>query len=170
MQCSSKKSVTEASRQKAVQMDAHKEKYTTKAATSSPTVSLYAMMLTCRIDAKEGRHVTVTDIPCAFLQADMDQDVHVILEGKIAELIIKLEPSPYRKYIWIKALYRTLQAALLFWQLILKTLMEWGFKLNEYDPCVANKMINGKQCTIIWYVDDLKILKKGCGTNNYRFE
>jgi len=37
------------------------------------------------------------------------------------------------------------------------TLIGWGFKLNEYDKCVANKMINGKQCTIIWHVDDLKI-------------
>jgi len=146
MQCSSKKSVTEASRQEAVQMDARKEKYTTKAATSSPTVSLYAMMLTCRIDAKEGRHVTVTDIPGAFLQADMDQDVHMILEGKIAELIIKLEPSLYRKYIWIKALYRTLQAALLFWQILLKTLMEWGFKLNEKQNDKRKTMYNHMVC------------------------
>ena len=35
-----------------------------------------------------------------------------------------------------------------------------GFKLNPYDRCVANKEINGKQCTIIWYVDDLKISHK----------
>ena len=32
-----------------------------------------------------------------------------------------------------------------------------GFTLTKYDPCVANKMINGKQCTICWYVDDTKI-------------
>ena len=32
-----------------------------------------------------------------------------------------------------------------------------GFVLNPYDTCVANKMINGKQCTIAWYVDDNKI-------------
>jgi len=44
-----------------------------------------------------------------------------------------------------KALYGTLQAALLIWQLLSKTLVEWVFKLNEYDPCVANKMINSKQ-------------------------
>ena len=31
------------------------------------------------------------------------------------------------------------------------------FKLNKYDPCVANKVVNGKQCTICWYVDDTKI-------------
>jgi len=36
--------------------------------------------------------------------------------------------------------------------------VEWGFKLKEYVPCVANKVINGKQCTIIRHVDDLKIL------------
>ena len=32
-----------------------------------------------------------------------------------------------------------------------------GFKLNPYDPCVTNKMVNGEQCTIFWYVDDSKI-------------
>ena len=29
-----------------------------------------------------------------------------------------------------------------------------GFVLNKYDPCVANKMINGKQFTIGWWIDD----------------
>jgi hypothetical protein len=37
------------------------------------------------------------------------------------------------------------------------TLTSWGFILNPYDSCVANKEINGKQFTIIWHVDDLKI-------------
>ena len=32
-----------------------------------------------------------------------------------------------------------------------------GFKINQYNRCVANKVINGKQCTIAWYVDDVKI-------------
>jgi len=145
-------------------------KYTSKAETSSPTVSLEAMMMSCAIDAREGRHVAVTDIPGAFLQADMEEDVHMLLEGTIAKLIVKLDPSLYRKYIWEnrkgkpmlyvklkKALYGTLQSALLFWRLLSDTLMEWGFKLNEYDKCIANKTINGKQCTILWHVDDLKI-------------
>jgi len=94
----------------------------------------------------------------------------MLLEGKIAELIIKLDPKLYCEYIWEnekgkpmlyarlkKALYATLQAALLFWWLLSDTLQEWGFKLNPYDKCVTNKKINGKQCTIIWHVDDLKI-------------
>ena len=32
-----------------------------------------------------------------------------------------------------------------------------GYKINPYDPCIANKMINGKQHTVVWHVDDLKI-------------
>jgi len=118
--------------------------YTDKADTSSPTVSLEAMLLTCATDAKEGRYVAVTDIPGAFLHADMEQDIHMLLEGTIAELIVKLEPSLYRKFVWRnkhgkpmlyvklkKALYGTLQAALLFWRLLSDTLVEWGFKLND---------------------------------------
>ena len=94
----------------------------------------------------------------------------MLLEGTIAELVIKLDPQLYRKYIWKnkhdkpmlyiklkRALYGTLQAALLFWRLLLTTFKEWGFKLNEYDQCIANKTINSKQCSITWRVDDLKI-------------
>jgi len=34
---------------------------------------------------------------------------------------------------------------------------EVGFEVNPYDWCVANKMINGKQCAVIWHVDDIKL-------------
>ena len=59
--------------------------------------------------------------------------------------------------ILLKALYGTLQAALLFWENLSSQLKEWGFKLNPHDFCVANKTVNHKQCTIVWHVDDLKI-------------
>ena len=71
----------------------------------------------------------------------------MILEVLIAKLILKLEPKLYRKCVWKnkqgkpilygklkKALHGTVQAALLFWQLLSKTLMERGFKLNEFNP------------------------------------
>lgn len=32
-----------------------------------------------------------------------------------------------------------------------------GFKINEYDECRFNKMINGKQYTIQFHVDKLKL-------------
>ena len=32
-----------------------------------------------------------------------------------------------------------------------------GFKINPYDQCVVSKEIDGKKCTIVWYVDDQKV-------------
>ena len=56
-----------------------------------------------------------------------------------------------------KALYGCIKSALLWYDLLSLTLVEMGFQINPYDECVTNKMVNGKQCTILWYVDDLKI-------------
>ena len=52
----------------------------------------------------------------------------------------------------------TLQAALLFWRKLSAALIACGFEINSYDWCIANKMIDGKQCTVLWHVDDLKLL------------
>ena len=48
-------------------------------------------------------------------------------------------------------------ASLLFYCKFTKSLIEKGFELNPYDPCVANKMIEGKQMTICFHVDDCKL-------------
>ena len=143
--------------------------HTNKEDASSPTVAIEAVMLSCVIDAHERRDVATADIPGAFMQADMDKLVHMRLDGKMAELFVRVDPSKYEKYVVYengmpvlyvvlkKALYGTLRAALLFWRRLLSHLIAWGFKANPYDPCVVNKYINGKQCTILWHVDDLKI-------------
>jgi hypothetical protein len=81
------------------------------------------------------------------------------LEGMIAELIVKLEPNLHRKYIWKnkheepmlyvklkKALYRTLQAALLFWKLQSSTLKEWALSLmNKINVLTKQSMANSVQ-------------------------
>jgi Reverse transcriptase (RNA-dependent DNA polymerase) len=57
-----------------------------------------------------------------------------------------------------KVLYGTVQASLLFWMRLSAFLVEkHGFKCNPYDYCVVNKVIDKKQCTIVWYVDNLKV-------------
>ena len=35
--------------------------------------------------------------------------------------------------------------------------MEESFELNPNDRFVANKLVNGKQCTLVWYVDNNKV-------------
>jgi hypothetical protein len=142
----------------------------TKEETSSPTVRTESVFLTAAIDAREKRAVITCDIPGAFMQADIDEVVHVKFEGEVAELLVKVDPStytPFLKYehgkpvLYVelqKALYGTLQAAMLFWKELTSFLVDHlGFVINPYDRCVANKTINGKQCTILWHVDDLKI-------------
>lgn len=103
------------------------------------------------------------------MQADMDELVHMRLEGTMVELLLKLDHAMYSEVIvyengkkvlyveLLKALYGTMRAALLFWKLLTSKLEGWGFVINPYDWCVANKTINGEQCTIVWHVDDLKI-------------
>jgi hypothetical protein len=45
----------------------------------------------------------------------------------------------------------------LFYIKLIGNLKGIGFKLNPYDPCVANKQIGGKQMTLAWHVDDMKV-------------
>ena len=103
------------------------------------------------------------------MHSDIDELVHLNLEDQIAELLVKVDPT-YAEFVskengktviyteLSKALYGTLQAALLFWKNLSDFLInDQGFEVNLYDWCVVNKHINGKQCTIGWHVDDLKI-------------
>ena len=59
-----------------------------------------------------------------------------------------------------KALYGCMQSSLLWYKTFKECLEELGFKINPYDPCVTNKMVNNEQRTICWYVDDTKISHK----------
>jgi hypothetical protein len=137
---------------------------------TSPTVALESVLITATIDAFEKREVAIVDVPGAYITAYMDEEVFMCLRGRLAELMVKTAPEIYRKYIYVgpdnkpvlyvklqKALYGFLRSALLFYLKLLKDLEVNGFKLNPYDPCVANKMVNGKQCTITWHVDKLKL-------------
>ena len=50
-----------------------------------------------------------------------------------------------------------MKAALLFYLKFVKNLKSIGFVLNPYDPCTANKIVDGAQLTVVWHVDDLKV-------------
>jgi hypothetical protein len=92
------------------------------------------------------------------------------LRGKLAELMVKVAPEIYTKYVIINsngetvlyvrllnALYGIMKAALLYYQRFVTDLKSIGFEINPYDPCVANKIVDGKQLTVVWHVDDLKV-------------
>ena len=54
-------------------------------------------------------------------------------------------------------LYVTLQEALLFWWNLTSILQDWGFEINPFNWCVANKTAKRKKITSVWHVDELKI-------------
>ena len=81
------------------------------------------------------------------------------MEGKEVDAMIKANES-YEKYVCIErgknvlhlrlrtALYGIMQAVLLWYETYSTCLKKNGFILNKYDPCIASKSINGKQCTV----------------------
>jgi hypothetical protein len=88
--------------------------------------------------------------------------------GALVDMLVSKDHELYQPFVTekcgekvlyvelLKALYGTLQAELLFYKKIKKDLKSVGFKINPYDPFVANCTINGKQDAVTWYVDDLK--------------
>jgi hypothetical protein len=140
-----------------------------KSETASPTVSIDALMLSLMIDAKEKRDVATADVAGAYLKADMDDFVIMKFTGKDVGILCKMN-NDYERFVTadrngqkvmyvrlLKALYGCVKSALLWYDLFTSSLKDMGFVLNPYNPCVANCMIDGKQCTIAWYVDDNKI-------------
>jgi Reverse transcriptase (RNA-dependent DNA polymerase) len=139
-----------------------------KSETASPTIATDALMLSIIVDAYEGRDVATADIAGAYLKAYMDDFVIMKFTGASVPLLCDLNPK-HKPFVvvengqevlyvrLIKALYGCVKSALLWYELFSNTLQTMGFVLNPYDRCVANCTIEGKQCTIGWYVDDTKI-------------
>ena len=141
-----------------------------KEETASPTVMLQSVFLTCGIDAHEGHDVAIVDIPNAFIQTDHSGEMVIMkIKGELARILVEVCPELYKDYVTyengipvifvelLKALYGLLESSFLFYKKLSKDLKDDGFKINPYDPCVANKMVEEKQLTVTWHVDDLKV-------------
>jgi hypothetical protein len=125
-------------------------------------------MLSILIDAHEGRDVGTADVAGAYLKAYMDDYVLMKFTGASVGILcamnaahaqnVTVENGTKTLYVrLVKAIYGCVKSALLWYDLFSGQLKDMGFVLNPYDPCIANCLIKGKQCTIAWYVDDTKI-------------
>ena len=113
------------------------------------------------------------DVPNAFIQTEMEKvkegEARVIMKitGVLVDLLVGMAPEVYaqhvvyengRKVLYVqvlRTLYGMLRASLMFYKKWRNDLESIGFKFNDYDPCVANRMVKGKQHTIRFHVDDL---------------
>ena len=134
--------------------------------TTSSTCHNDSLVVSLLIDALECRFVSTVDVP--DLHALMKDFTVLKIVGDAAESLCQADPN-YKKFVTYennkmviyvklkKALCGCVLSALLWYELFATTLIDMGFEINDYDPCVANKIVNDKQCTITWYVDDLKV-------------
>jgi hypothetical protein len=146
--------------------------YISKEDASPPTVVTEFVLLTCMIAAEEGRDVAIVDIPNAFIQTKVEdeKDMAIVrVKGYLVDVLCKID-SGYKKFVslnkkgenqlilqCLNAIYGKIIASLLYYSKLVKTLKINGFKLNPYDLCVGNRMINGKQQTCCFHVDDCMI-------------
>lgn len=137
----------------------------------SPTIQLEILILILLTDAFERRCVVTVDIAWTYLLAYMPDFVIVRLAGEAVDIMcstnqdfdkyIVMEKGKKALYVQLKkVMYGCIKSALLWYETLKEKLIDMGFVLNQYDPCVANGVINGDQCTICWYVDDLKVYHK----------
>ena len=132
-----------------------------------------SLIITCFIDAMEGRDVAVSNIPGAFLQMDMvhvNRIVRIRLWGVLVDLLVKIDLVKFSEKLVLeggqkviysslkKALYGALIASQIFWRDLSGALGSWVFDTNLYDSCIMNKTMDKKYSTIFWHVDDLKRL------------
>ncbi|CAJ1945741.1 unnamed protein product [Cylindrotheca closterium] len=140
--------------------------------TASPTALQEAITTTCVIDAHEGRDVMTLDLPNTFIQTYMpdakegEDCVYMKITGMMVQILIDMAPE-YREYVVLengkrviyvrvlRGIYGMLQSSLLFYNQFRSDLEAKGFVFNPYDLCVDNKVVNEKQQTIRFHVDDL---------------
>ena len=115
----------------------------------STTVNTDSDFITGLIDAHDHRAVEMLDIDNAFIHTENDKYVLIMIRGKLAELLVKVDPKLYRKYVikskqrvtmlyvkLIKDLYGMLHSTILSYKNIRRNEEEIGFETNPYDPCV----------------------------------
>jgi hypothetical protein len=76
--------------------------YILKENASSPTVATEAILLSCIIDAEEGRDVTVINIPNAFIQTRVEDegDMAIIkIRGVLVDILVQIAPDVYKSYV-----------------------------------------------------------------------
>jgi hypothetical protein len=78
------------------------------------------------------------------------------IHGPLVDMLIELSPEAYASYVVYegkcnmlyvqmeKALYGMLQSSLLSCKKFRKDIESIGLMINSYDPCVANRIVNGK--------------------------
>ena len=91
--------------------------YITEEDAASSTFHLYLIFIMLTIDAHENHDVAIVDVLSTFLHASNDEDVSILLKGRLVELMVMVLSQIYWSYISKKSggesiLYLNVQKAL----------------------------------------------------------
>ena len=107
-----------------------------------PPVMVDSVLIAAAIEASENWDVAVIDLPGAYLHADMDDLIIIVMRGQLVELMAEIVPEIYWNYVMNhngkaivyvilqKALHGFLKSALLFYQILVGDLKRVGFELK----------------------------------------
>ncbi len=140
---------------------------------SSPTVSSKAVMIMCVADANENWEVAFVDITNVVVQTvvkDEKDRTFIRIGGPLVNILISIAPDIYELYVMVEkkgkkqllvqfltALYGTMVSLPPYYKKFVESLKSKGFKLNPYDPCVANKQVKGEYLTVCFHVEDYRV-------------
>ncbi len=74
---------------------APQQAYITKEEAASPTVSTDFTFITASIAASKRRVMRCYDVPSAFINTDVNEDVKMVLTGELAEMMIQIAQEVY---------------------------------------------------------------------------
>jgi hypothetical protein len=150
---------------------------------SSPTVATESVLHTSLVDAQENWDVAIVDILNAFIQTvveDGKDKVIMRIRGHMVDVLVKVAPKVYVPYVstnkqsrkqllveCLNAIYGTMVASLLYYWKFTRSLKIQGYTMNPYDPCVWNNMIEKKQITICFHVNNCKVSREGVAPQDW---
>ena len=136
------------------------------AESSSPTVSIHTILVSCAVDAVQKRHVMTFDIGDAFLRADVKGDIYMRIDKDVADVLCQFDPSytSYREKSGAvivkldKALFGCIESSKLFYDVVKAFMISIGFKVSDRDPCLFTMSCpkTKQQMTVLIHVDDGK--------------
>jgi hypothetical protein len=111
------------------------------------------------------------DISNAFVQTSIlksGEKIIIKICGRLIDILIEICPGVYDDYVieegkhkvlyvkMLMVLYGMLISSILYYKKFQKDIESIGFEVNPYNICIANRVINRKQQTVTWHVNDLK--------------
>ena len=121
--------------------------------TSSPTARATSVKLLFSLAAKTNMITRVFDVKGAYLKADIEEEVYMILP--------KFDPTEPTKYVkLVKNLYGLKTAGAAWNKLLDSKLLQYGCIKCPYDPCVYTYEHNNITLKLCVHVDDLLLVSK----------